>query len=177
MATLENSPKHDLGSLRIDEGQRKSRKTGKVLGVFAALIGVVVIVAGVVFAFRNQKPVVEVAVAQKAAAGRPALLNASGYVTPRRRATIAAKITGRVTRVNFDEGLHVPEGFVLATLDDSDARRALDSATVLGTLVAIIMGVGAVFGALNTMYSAVAERSREIATMRAIGFGAAPIVI
>jgi putative ABC transport system permease protein len=49
--------------------------------------------------------------------------------------------------------------------------------TVLGTLVAIIMGVGAVFGALNTMYSAVAERSREIATMRAIGFGAAAIVI
>jgi putative ABC transport system permease protein len=49
--------------------------------------------------------------------------------------------------------------------------------TVLGTLVAIIMGVGAVFGALNTMYSAVAERSREIATMRAIGFGAFSIVV
>jgi putative ABC transport system permease protein len=49
--------------------------------------------------------------------------------------------------------------------------------TVLGTLVAIIMGVGAVFGALNTMYSAVAERGREIATMRAIGFGSASIVI
>src|SRR5271154_7537159 len=128
MATSENSPKHDLGSLRINESQRKGRKTGKLFGIFAALIGVVVIVAGVVFAFRNQKPVVEVAVAQKAAAGRPALLNASGYVTPRRRATIVAKITGRVTRVNFDEGLHVPEGFVLATLDDSDARRALDSA-------------------------------------------------
>ena len=49
--------------------------------------------------------------------------------------------------------------------------------TVLGTLVAAIMGVGAVIGALNTMYSAVAERSREIATMRAIGFGAASIVL
>jgi putative ABC transport system permease protein len=43
--------------------------------------------------------------------------------------------------------------------------------TVLGGLVAIIMAVGAVFGALNTMYSAVAERGREIATMRALGFG------
>ena len=128
MATLENSPKHDLGSLRISDSQRKSRKTGKIFGIFAALIGVIVIVTGAVFAFRNQKPVVEVAVAQKVAAGRPALLNASGYVTPRRRATIAAKITGRVTRVNFDEGMHVQEGFVLATLDDSDARRALDSA-------------------------------------------------
>jgi putative ABC transport system permease protein len=49
--------------------------------------------------------------------------------------------------------------------------------TVLGTLVAIVMGIGAIFGALNTMYSAVAERSREIATMRAIGFGAGSIVV
>src|SRR6202795_211786 len=128
MATLENSPKHDLGSLRIDEGQRKGRKTGRIFGIFAALIGVVVIVTGVVFAFRNQKPVVEVAVAQKAAAGRPALLNASGYVTPRRRATVAAKITGRVTGVFFDEGVHVKEGQILATLDDSDVKRALESA-------------------------------------------------
>jgi putative ABC transport system permease protein len=48
---------------------------------------------------------------------------------------------------------------------------------VLGTLVAVIMGIGAIFGALNTMYSAVSERSREIATMRAIGFGAGSIVV
>src|ERR1700678_2073285 len=128
MATLENSPKHDLGSLRINEGQRKGRKTGKIFGIVAALIGVIVIVTGAVFAFRNQKPVVEVAVAQKAAAGRPALLNASGYVTPRRRATVAAKITGRVTGVFFDEGVHVKEGQILATLDDSDVKRALESA-------------------------------------------------
>ena len=46
----------------------------------------------------------------------------------------------------------------------------------LGYLVAIVMGVGAIFGALNTMYSAVAERSREIATMRAIGFGSGSII-
>jgi len=67
-------------------------------------------------------------VAQAVASGRPALLNASGYVTPQRRATVAAKITGRVTGVFFDEGMHVHEGFVLATLDDSDAQRALASA-------------------------------------------------
>jgi putative ABC transport system permease protein len=46
----------------------------------------------------------------------------------------------------------------------------------LGSLVAAVMGVGAVFGALNTMYSAVAERTREIATIRALGFGAGPVV-
>jgi putative ABC transport system permease protein len=49
--------------------------------------------------------------------------------------------------------------------------------TVLGTLVAVIMGIGAVIGALNTMYSAVSERSREIATMRAIGFAGSSIAI
>ncbi|HEY6307995.1 MAG TPA: ABC transporter permease [Candidatus Angelobacter sp.] len=47
---------------------------------------------------------------------------------------------------------------------------------VLGGFIAIIMGIGAVFGALNTMYSAVAERGREIATMRALGFGAGSII-
>jgi putative ABC transport system permease protein len=47
---------------------------------------------------------------------------------------------------------------------------------VLGTIVAAVMGIGAIFGALNTMYSAVAERSREIATMRALGFGVGSVV-
>lgn len=48
--------------------------------------------------------------------------------------------------------------------------------TVLGGLVAFVMAIGAIFGALNTMYSAVAERGREIGTMRALGFGAAAVV-
>jgi putative ABC transport system permease protein len=48
--------------------------------------------------------------------------------------------------------------------------------TVLGGLVAAIMAIGAVFGALNTMYSAVAERGREIAIMRALGFGGPSVV-
>jgi putative ABC transport system permease protein len=47
----------------------------------------------------------------------------------------------------------------------------------LGFLLAILMGIGAVFGALNTMYSAVAARTREVATLRAIGFGPVPVVI
>jgi len=48
--------------------------------------------------------------------------------------------------------------------------------TILGGMVAAIMAIGAIFGALNTMYSAVAERTREIAVMRALGFGAAAVV-
>ena len=49
--------------------------------------------------------------------------------------------------------------------------------TGLGTLIAVIMGFGAVFGALNTMYTAVSSRAREIATLRALGFHSGPVVI
>lgn len=47
----------------------------------------------------------------------------------------------------------------------------------LGILIASLMAIGAVFGALNTMYSAVAARTREIATLRALGFGSGAIVV
>ncbi|MBM4153569.1 MAG: ABC transporter permease [Lentisphaerae bacterium] len=57
------------------------------------------------------------------------------------------------------------------------SRTVQNLITGLGTLVAALMGIGASFGALNTMYSAVATRTREIATLRALGFGSAPIVI
>lgn len=49
--------------------------------------------------------------------------------------------------------------------------------TILGGLVAAIMAIGAIFGALNTMYSAVAERGREIATMRALGFSSWNVIL
>jgi putative ABC transport system permease protein len=48
---------------------------------------------------------------------------------------------------------------------------------VVGNTVAVIMAIGAVFGALNSMYSAVAARGMEIATLRAIGFGALPVLL
>jgi HlyD family secretion protein len=129
MATPPQPIKPDLGSLRIGDDHRKGGGSGKriVLTVLPFLI-----LAGIgaaAFAFRSQKPVVEVITAAKAdSSERQSLLNASGYVTPRRRATIAAKITGRVTGVFFDEGTHVRQGQLLATLDDSDVKRALASA-------------------------------------------------
>jgi RND family efflux transporter MFP subunit len=130
MATPANAPVHDLGSLRIDDRHRSGGSWGKRLAIFFGLLVVLGGLTGAVFTFWNQKPVVEVVTVQKTAngGGREALLNASGYVTPRRRATIAAKITGRVTGVFFDEGTHVQEGQLLATLDDSDVRKALDAA-------------------------------------------------
>src|SRR6267154_1703506 len=121
-------PSADLASLKIHDTHRSRAGAGKFWGFFAAGLGVLLLVAGGVFALKNRAPIVEVAVARPA--GDPAqqtLLNASGYVTPRRRATVAAKITGRVTGVFFDEGNRVKEGQLLATLDDSDVRRALES--------------------------------------------------
>jgi putative ABC transport system permease protein len=56
------------------------------------------------------------------------------------------------------------------------STRMTQLITILGGLVATVMAIGAIFGALNTMYSAVAERGREIATMRALGFGGASVV-
>jgi RND family efflux transporter MFP subunit len=129
MATPANAPKHDLSSLRIDDTQRTRGNLGKRV---AWIIGGLILLAGLsggLFVFWGRTPEVEVAVAQKPpVGGREALLNASGYVTPRQRATIAAKITGLVTGVFFDEGTHVRQGQLLAKLDDSDARRALASA-------------------------------------------------
>jgi putative ABC transport system permease protein len=48
--------------------------------------------------------------------------------------------------------------------------------TIVGSIVAGLMGIGAVFGAVNTMYTAVAARAREIATLRALGFGRLAVV-
>jgi putative ABC transport system permease protein len=56
------------------------------------------------------------------------------------------------------------------------STRMTQLITILGGLVAGVMAIGAIFGALNTMYSAIAERGREIATMRALGFGATAVV-
>jgi RND family efflux transporter MFP subunit len=122
-------PAADLSSLKIHDAARSNGARGKFWRIFAASLGVLVILAGGVFALRGRTPVVEVAAARPAGGPQAeTLLNASGYVTPRRRATVAAKITGRVTGVFFDEGMYVKQGQLLATLDDSDAKRALAAA-------------------------------------------------
>jgi len=59
---------------------------------------------------------------------------------------------------------------------DKQSRQLTTLITVLGSIIGLVMGIGAVFGALNTMYSAVAERAREIATLRALGFGVSSVV-
>jgi len=124
------SPNKDLSRLTIEEhsrGRGEGRRPGRTV-VLIVLALLIVIAAAV--GLRSRVPVVEVA--QVRAAGDPsavALLNASGYVTPRRRATVAAKITARVVDVYVDEGMEVKDGQVLARLDDADAQRRLRAAT------------------------------------------------
>src|SRR4030095_4738211 len=66
------------------------------------------------------------------------------------------------------------------TLDEFFAEQSTQVSefiTTIGVFIAAMMAVGALFAALNTMYSAVAARTREIATLRALGFGSGPIVL
>ena len=121
---------HDLGTLRIPETKRGGGSLGRRLALFFGLLVILGGASGAIYSLRSRSAEVEVVAARSSAGrgGREALLNASGYVTPQRRATIAAKITGRVTGVFFDEGTHVHTGQLLATLDDSDAKKALGSA-------------------------------------------------
>lgn len=92
---------------------------------------VLVLVAGAGYAgwrwLSRERPVeVEVApVTGRAAGVQATVLNASGYVTARRRATVSSKITGKVIEVNVEEGMAVRQGQVLARLDDTTARAAL----------------------------------------------------
>jgi RND family efflux transporter MFP subunit len=122
-------PAADLSSLKIHDSARAKGSAGKILAYISATIGALVLLGGGVLALRGRKPQVEVVTARAAGgAEQVTALNASGYVTPRRRATVAAKITGRVTGVYFDEGNNVKAGQLLTTLDDSDVQKALLSA-------------------------------------------------
>ena len=117
----------DLSDLKIDDRKRRRRGLGW-LGWFAAILGIGLLGFGGWLQLRGRPPVVAVAAARPKPAGAVSLLNASGYVTPRRRATVAAKITGRLEQVLVEEGIRVDAGQVLATLDDTDSQVRLASA-------------------------------------------------
>src|SRR3954463_9363365 len=122
----------DLAALRIPQEERGGGR-GKPLIV--TLIVLLVVGAGGFgawyWATALQAATVKVATVS-ARAGGPnapsAVLNASGYVVARRRATVSSKVTGKVIDVLIEEGHPVREGQVLAHLDDSQARATLNLA-------------------------------------------------
>ncbi len=128
---------HRLSDLSIDDGARDLDSGRRWLPIVLAVAVIVIAVAAFVFSRGSKSVTVATATARAAETGAAAtVLNASGYVEPRRRATVASKITGRVTEVLVDEGMRVEAGQVLARLDDADARRRTD-ATRAGRDVAL----------------------------------------
>lgn len=117
-----------LDQLRIErepETPEHDGSSGKALWWVLGVLAVVAIAAAAFF-FRPE-PVLEVrTVTARAVSGTAAstVLNASGYVTARRYATVSSKLTGQVAEVLIEEGMRVEEGQVLATLDDSNVRRS-----------------------------------------------------
>jgi RND family efflux transporter MFP subunit len=125
---MNDSKTAQLSDLKIDRNQKNGDGGGRRLIVIAAVFLVMIAAAAIFFTSRNAAVEVEVATARAASAGgATTVLNASGYVEPRRKATVSAKITGKVVEVLVDEGMVVEEGQVLARLDDSDARRFFDA--------------------------------------------------
>ena len=118
--------KDDLAALRIERTpDAPSRRRPLVWIAILLLLTATAAVAW--FWFSGPRPAeVQVApVTARAAGTQAAVLNASGYVTARRRATVSSKVTGKVIEVNVEEGMTVREGQVLARLDDSTAKAAL----------------------------------------------------
>ena len=119
-----------LDQLRIDRSaDRPPRRRGRRYAIVA--IALVAAAVGVWLGWaRMRPPTVQLTVARAATAGGGpgSVLDASGYVTARRQATVSAKITGKVTEVLIEEGMRVREGAVLARLDDTEARAQLDLA-------------------------------------------------
>lgn len=116
----------ELAALRIDRGPDRPDRARWV--VWVILLMVLVGGGAAAWWWVSRPRPVEVqtaAVSERAAGAQAAVLNATGYVTARRRATVSSKITGKIVEVNVEEGMAVREGQVLARLDDTTPRAAV----------------------------------------------------
>ena len=119
--------KDELASLKIDSSERGG---GSRRGVWIVVVVLAAIVAGGwLWTRRVDAADVKTAVVAAESGSGPApgaVLNASGYVTARRRATVSSKVTGKVLDVFVEEGKEVRKGQVLARLDDAQLRASLN---------------------------------------------------
>lgn len=120
------SDKATLDGLRIDRSTAPEGGSGRRVWLLAAFI-LLLVAAGLFAWIRMPRPagVKVAAVRERPAAAAGTVLNASGYVTARRQATVSSKVTGKVVEVLVEEGMLVRQGQVLARLDDSITRREL----------------------------------------------------
>jgi HlyD family secretion protein len=116
-----------LGQLRIDKNARESRGPRWRWWLLAAVVLMLAVVAWLLFG-RGEDPAVQTTTVRSLpAAGSTgaSVLDASGYVVARRRATVSSKITGKVVEVHVEEGMAVAENQVLARIDDINVRAQL----------------------------------------------------
>lgn len=119
--------KQTLDELRIDRTAAPRPQSYRWLGVVAFLL---ILVAGVVVWWKNRLKVMAVRTvavqgSSAGAGGQKTLLNASGYVTARRVATVSSKVSGKVMEVLVEEGMKVEAGQILARLDSSNVEKSL----------------------------------------------------
>ena len=121
-----------LEQLRIDRGTQPARRISPAwwIGAAIAVVVVAVVLAGLWFLRGGPSIEVETVTAQPPATtgGATAILQATGYVTARREATVSTQITGTLIQVLIEEGDHVKQGQVLARLDDTAQQAGLAQA-------------------------------------------------
>jgi len=117
--------KEELAALRLEREPDSTPR--RWIGWLVLVVLLIAAGGGAWWWFSRERPIeVETATVSSRQAGSQAVvLNATGYVTARRRATVSSKITGKVVQVNIEEGMAVREGQVLARLDDSSLQAAL----------------------------------------------------
>jgi len=117
----------ELAALRIDRQGGAARRPRRRKKRWIFVLGALVAALGAWIALSAGRPVDVTLGTVRAVTfeSGATVLNASGYVTPRRRATVSSKITGKVVEVHVEEGMEIAEGQVLARLDDSTQRSAL----------------------------------------------------
>jgi RND family efflux transporter MFP subunit len=126
MPACMSAPPPSLNDLRIERGSKPETPRPILPKVLAAGV-IVVVVAAIWWTTRPGAVEVRTAVAREAAgdAAERTVLNASGYVTARREATVSSKVTGKVTEILIEEGVRVDAGQVLARLDDTNVTGSL----------------------------------------------------
>jgi HlyD family secretion protein len=117
----------DLAALRIPQEERGGRRAP--IGLIVSILLLVALIGGAWYwATRMQTITVKVAPVTAKAGGASApgtVLNPSGYVVARRRATVSSKVTGKVINILIEEGQQVKAGQILAHLDDTQPRASL----------------------------------------------------
>jgi len=126
--TVHNDKSSLLDSLKIE---RTPVKRGKTSPWLYGMVGIalIAIAAGAWFFWPDSRvPVHIITASAEGSGGGGASLDASGYVVARRKATLSAKILGKVSEVNFEEGQRVKAGDIVARLDDSNYQAVLRQA-------------------------------------------------